>query len=228
MEKQSAGIFNNAFNSSIFAGGDGLSLCNSAHTFVGLSSTNSNSGTTALSATSIEATRLLMRSFVDETGNLLISRADTLLVPPALEETAWEIVNAQGKLDTGDNNPNFSKGKYKIISWDWLTDSNNHFLIDSRMMKLYLKWFQRIPTEFNKDKDFDTLTLGSFIGNDEKQTGEIAGNTLELELLIAEAEAIANSKNVQDWSISSAITKVRRPETTIPAPAMDECIVRSA
>lgn len=156
MEKQSAGIFNNAFNASLFAGGDGLSLCNSAHTFVGLTATNSNSGTTALSATAVEATRLLMRSFVDETGNLLISRADTLLVPPALEETAWEIVNAQGKLDTGDNNPNFSKGKYKIVSWDWLADSNNWFMMDSRMMKMYLKWFQRIPTEFNKDKDFDT------------------------------------------------------------------------
>jgi hypothetical protein len=24
------------------------------------------------------------------------------------------------------------------------------------MMKLYLKWFNRIPVEFNKDKDFET------------------------------------------------------------------------
>ncbi len=156
MEKQSASVFNNAFNSSVFAGGDGLSLCNSSHTFIGLGQTNSNSGSTALSATAVEATRLLMRTFVDETGNLLISQADTLLVPPALEETAWEIVNASGKLDTADNNPNFSKGKYKVISWDWLSDSNNWFMMDSKMMKMYLKWFQRIPTEFNKDKDFDT------------------------------------------------------------------------
>jgi len=29
-------------------------------------------------------------------------------------------------------------------------------MIDSRMAKLYLKWFNRIPIEFNKDKDFDT------------------------------------------------------------------------
>ena len=29
-------------------------------------------------------------------------------------------------------------------------------MIDSRMAKMYLKWFNRIPTEFNKDKDFDT------------------------------------------------------------------------
>ena len=155
-EKHASSIFNNAFNSTIFAGGDGLALCNSAHTFVGGAQTVGNTGTTALSATAVEATRLLMRQFVDETGNLAIARGDTLLVPPQLEETAWEVVNSSGKLDTADNNPNFNKGKYRIIVWDYLTDSNNWFMIDSRMAKLYLKWFDRIPTEFNKDKDFDT------------------------------------------------------------------------
>jgi hypothetical protein len=109
-----------------------------------------------LSATAVEATRLLMRALTDETDNLLISRIDTLLVPPALEEQAWEIVNSTGKMDTADNNPNFNKGKYKIVVWDYLTDSNNWFAMDSKMMKMYLKWFNRIPVEFNKDKDFDT------------------------------------------------------------------------
>lgn len=202
-EKHAATVFNSAFNTTVFSGGDGLALCSTAHTFVGTSTTVSNSGTTALSATAVEATRLLMRQFTDETDNLMIARGDTLLVPPQLEEAAWEIVNASGKLDTADNNPNFNKGKYKIIVWDYLSDSNNWFMIDSKMAKMYLKWFNRIPTEFNKDKDFDTLTVGSFIGNDEKKTDEIAGNHLELELLIAEAEQIANSKNVQDCAISS-------------------------
>lgn len=156
MEKHGASVFNNAFNSSIFAGGDGLSLCNSAHTYVGTSTTVGNTGTTALSATAVEATRLLMRQFTDESDNLMIASGDTLVVPPNLEETAWEIVNASGKLDTGDNNPNFNKGKYKVIVWDYLTDTNNWFMVDSRMSKMYLKWFQRVPTEFNKDKDFDT------------------------------------------------------------------------
>jgi phage major head subunit gpT-like protein len=156
MEKHAASVFNFAFTTSIFAGGDGLSLCNDAHTFVGTATTVDNAGSTALSATAVEATRLLMRQYTDETGNLLVARGDTLLVPPALEETAWEIVNASGKMDTADNNPNFNKGKYKIIVWDYLTDSNNWFMIDSSMAKMYLKWFQRIPTEFNKDKDFDT------------------------------------------------------------------------
>jgi len=156
MEKHASSVFNNAFGTSVFAGGDGLALCSSAHTWVGVPTTVGNSGSTALSATAVEATRLLMRQFTDETGNILVSRADTLLVPPALEETAWEIVNASGKMDTADNNPNFNKGKYKIIVWDYLSDSNNWFGIDSTMAKMYLKWFQRVPTEFNKDKDFDT------------------------------------------------------------------------
>jgi phage major head subunit gpT-like protein len=155
-EKHASSLFNNAFSTSVFTGGDGLSLCSTAHTYVGTDTTVSNSGTTALSATAVEATRLLMRAYTDETDNLLVARGDTLLVPPNLEETAWEIVNASGKMDTADNNPNFNKGKYRIIVWDYLGDSNNWFMIDSKMAKMYCKWFNRIPTEFNKDKDFDT------------------------------------------------------------------------
>ena len=155
-EKHGASLFNTAFNTSVFAGGDSYALCASAHTRVGTALTNSNAGSTALSATAVEATRLLMRQFTDETDNLLVARGDTILVPPALEETAWEIVNASGKMDTADNNPNFNKGKYKVIVWDYLSDSNNWFMIDSKMAKMYLKWFNRVPTEFNKDKDFET------------------------------------------------------------------------
>jgi len=155
-EKHGATVFNNAFNTSVFSGGDSLALCADAHTRVGTTSTNDNAGSTALSATSVEATRLLMRAFTDETDNLLTARGDTLLVPPALEEQAWEIVNASGKMDTADNNPNFNKGKYRVIVWDYLSDSNNWFMIDSKMCKMYMKWFNRMPVEFNKDKDFDT------------------------------------------------------------------------
>lgn len=156
MEKHASSIFNNAFTTSIFTGGDSQALCASGHTYQSTATTVSNSGSTALSATAVEATRLLMRQFTDETDNLMIAQGDTILVPPNLEETAFEITNASGKLDTGDNNPNFNKGKYKVIVWDYLTDTNNWFMIDSRMAKMYLKWFQRVGTEFNKDKDFDT------------------------------------------------------------------------
>lgn len=155
-EKHAASVFNNAFNTSVFSGGDALALCASAHTRVGTVTTQSNVGTSALSATSLSAARLAMRSFLDDTDNLLNVMADVLLVPPELEQTAWEITQSDKKVGTADNDANFLRGRYRVLVWDYLSDTNNWFLIDSRYAKLFLKWFERIGTEFNKDKDFDT------------------------------------------------------------------------
>lgn len=155
-EKHGASIFNNAFNTSTFTGGDTLSLCSSVHTSKPESTTQDNSGTAALSKTSLASARLAMRGFMDNTDNLINAAGDTLLVPPELEQTAWELVTTKKEVGTADNTANFWQGRYKVLVWDYLSDTNNWFLIDSRYAKLFLKWFDRIPVEFNKDKDFDT------------------------------------------------------------------------
>lgn len=155
-EKHGASLFNNAFNTTIFAGGDTLSLCNTAHTYVGTSTTQSNSGTTALSSTAVEATRLLGMQFKDETDNLVDVMFDTILVAPGLEETANTIVKSDWKPGTAQNDINWNLGRYKVIVWTRLTSSTSWFMLDSKYMKMFLKWFDRIPVEFNKDKDFDT------------------------------------------------------------------------
>jgi len=159
-EKHGASIFNNAFNTSVFAGGDGAALCSASHTRVDqdgiATAAMSNLGTSALSQTSLSAARLAMKNYVDDTLNLLNVTADLLLVPPELEETAWTITTSDKKSGTADNDANFWKGRYKIVVWDYLNDSNNWYLIDSRYAKMFLKWFDRMPVEFNKDKDFDT------------------------------------------------------------------------
>lgn len=154
--KHRASIFNNAFNTTIFSGGDTLSLCNSAHTKVGTSTTQDNSGTTALSATAVEATRILMAGYKDETDNLLDIVPDTLVVPINLEETAYKICKSDKVLGSNYNDPNINMGKYKVIVSNRLSDTNNWFMIDSKYSKMFLKWFTRIPVEFNRDKDFDT------------------------------------------------------------------------
>jgi len=155
-EKHGASLFNNAFNTSIFAGGDTKALCATDHSWVGTTSTWGNSGTDALSATALEATRILGMQLLDETDNLMDIMYDTILVPPNLEETANIITKSTLQPYTGDNNMNWNQGRYKVIVWNRLSDSNNWFLIDSKYMKMFLKWFDRIPVEFNKDKDFDT------------------------------------------------------------------------
>ena len=166
MEKASAGVFNDAFTGSgtisvdgitVLSNSEALSLCNDSHTSTGSATTQDNSGTQALSPTSVEATRIAMAGFKDDRDNLISVQPDLILCPRNLEETAWEIISSKGKVDTAENNPNFHEGKYKLAVWDYLSDSNNWFMIDSSMMKLYLNWFDRVALEFFQDKSFDTL-----------------------------------------------------------------------
>jgi len=154
-ESASASTFNNAFTSEP-TDGDGAELCASDHASNATSTTQSNEGTTALSPTAVETARRLMIAFKDDRDGKIDIMPDLLLVPRDLEETAFEIISSKGKVDSADNNANFHFGKYKLAVWDYLTDSNNWFLIDQDYMKIYLQWFDRIPLEFNQDKDFDT------------------------------------------------------------------------
>ena len=166
MEKLGASIFNDAFTgtgsitiegTTVLSNTEALSLCNDAHTSTATATLQDNSGTTALSATAVEATRILMAGFKDDKDNLISVQPDLILCPRNLEETAWEIISSKGKVDSAENNSNFHYGKYKLAVWDYLSDSNNWFMIDSAMMKQFLNWFDRIPLEFFQDKSFDTL-----------------------------------------------------------------------
>lgn len=155
-EKHGMSLFNNAFNTTVFAGGDGLSLCNDAHTFVGTAATQDNLLTAALSPTAVSSARLAMRDFQDDTGNMINVMGDTIIVPPELEQTAYEIINTEKQVNSANNNANFLKGRYSVVVSDYLTDTDNWYMVDSKYMKMFLKWFDRTPVEFNKDKDFDT------------------------------------------------------------------------
>lgn len=160
-EKHGANVFNNSFSSSgptnIQSGGDSQFLCDTDHSTTADSTTQSNDGSLALSASAVETTRRLMTAFTDDRGNKIAVNPDMLIVPRNLEETAWEIIASKGKVDTANNNSNFHQGKYKLAVWDYLTDSNNWWMVDSVMMKMFLHWFDRIPLEFAQDQSFDTL-----------------------------------------------------------------------
>ena len=161
-EKHGASPFNDAFSAtgtSDMTGMDGLSLCNSAHTSNASSgyTNQSNTGTTAISATAVEATRRLMVAFTDDRGNKMTVNPDLLLIPRALEEKAWTIIATKGEVDSAENNANFHYGKYKLAVWDYMSDSNNWFFIDSTLMGTMLEWYDRIPLEFGQDLSFDTF-----------------------------------------------------------------------
>lgn len=155
-EKKGSEVFNNAFTGT--SGPDALSLSNTAHTSrtPGVSN-QSNRGTSALSLTSVESARTSMADFRDWDGELITVMPDMVLAPRELEQTAWEIIASRGKVETAQNNANFHFGKYKLAIWDYLTDANNWFMIDSTLKDMSLLWFDRIPVEFGRAKDFDTF-----------------------------------------------------------------------
>ena len=167
-EEDGSDIFNNAFDTGAAnLGADSQSLCDGAHPHspANTASTQNNSGTSAIGRASIIATRKLMRKFTDDRGKLILVRPDTLLVPAELEDAAFVEANTPRKTGSGDNDLSFVNSLgLKVIVWDYLTDTNNWFMIDSQMAKLHLKWYDRIPVEFAFDPSSSFNLVAKFRG----------------------------------------------------------------
>ncbi len=165
-EKAAASVFNNAF-SDTYAGGDAVGLLSSAHPAspANTSTTQENEGTTALSYVAVVDTRVLMRKFEDDRGQLIPMNPQLILVSPDLEERANAIVNTINKVDVADYHDSLvARRGIGFLVWDYLTDTNNWFLIDQTLAKLYLQWFDRKPLEFAMDPTSDFSLEARFRG----------------------------------------------------------------
>ncbi len=162
-EKKGVSIFNNAFVGT--DGPDGVSLCNASHPYSPAdATTQSNAGSTALSAVSVEATRRTgINGILNDRGEIMDLSYDMLLVPVNLQEKAWEIINSGGKTETANNNRNFHYGRYKMAMWSRLSDSNNWFFLDSKLCKMFLLWYDRVKDGIAMDKDTDTLVAKWYV-----------------------------------------------------------------
>lgn len=163
-EKDAASVFNNAFSSS-YVGGDAVELCGSHPYSPANATTQSNEGTTAFSYNAVVATRKLMRSFVDDRGELIPINPNTILIPPELEDRAYEELNASGKPGGANNDANYvSSLGLRIVVWDYLTDANNWFMIDGGLADMFLNWFDRVPLEFAADPTSDYNLVAKYRG----------------------------------------------------------------
>lgn len=154
--------FNLAFSNDTFFynNSEGVALCSNSHTTNSGASTVTgfdNLGTAALTAVAVAAARIQMRGFRDDQAGRFDVTPDEMLIPTDLFEEAFEIINASGKLDVATNNPNVHQGKYKSIEWNYLTDANNWFLMDSSLRRRFLFWIQRIAVQFAMVEDFDKI-----------------------------------------------------------------------
>ena len=161
-EKHAHRLFNNAFSvdSFFYAHSENVALCSNSHTTTSGASTASgfdNLTTASLTAVGVQALWLQMIGFRGDQAERIDISPDELWYPPDLAEVAYEILNASGKVDTALNNPNVHKGKYTGYMCRYFTDTNNWFLCDSRLRKMYVFWSDRISPEFAMIEDFDTL-----------------------------------------------------------------------
>ena len=158
-----ARMFNNAFSVDTFFynNSEQVALCSNSHTTTVQSASTAtgfdNLVTTALSATALATARIQMRGFRDAVANRIDVEPNEILIPPDLYEEAFEIVSSMGKVDTAENNRNVHFGRYTIKEWNYLSDTNNWFLMDSALRGDALKWFDSVPIEFAQAEDLDTL-----------------------------------------------------------------------
>ncbi len=166
-EKKRARIWNYAFSAAFdyMQSEEGLSLCNSSHTTKSGTSTSSgfdNSGTLALSKTSVASTWLAMRQFRDmDSERIEMDDSFALIVPDTLGDAAEEIVGTVKSLDTAEGNVNPQYGRYRVERYMRLDDysTTNWFMVNWTLMKKYLLWIDRIAADPNTTIDFETLSV---------------------------------------------------------------------
>lgn len=157
IETFATSVFANAFTAGATAGPDAVALCSASHPYSPTNAaTQSNAGTTALSHDAVSATRQAMLRFKDSAGFPMPVNPDTILVPIELEDSARVIVESTLRSSTPNNDANVNRS-YQVITSRYLTDTNNWFLIDSRLARMWLNWYWRVRPEFAADpkSDFD-------------------------------------------------------------------------
>lgn len=161
-QKHGSRIFNNAFSTDTFFynNTEAVPLCSNSHTTTSGVSTATgfdNLVTSSLTAAGVAAARIQMVGFRDDRGNRITIVPDEIWIPNDLYEQAFEIVGSAGKVDTANNNRNVHEGAFTIHEWNYMSDANNWFMIDSRMRKQRLFWIDRVAAEFAFAEDLDTL-----------------------------------------------------------------------
>lgn len=155
---KAANILNNAFSGS-FVGGDGVSLCSTAHPLVN-GSTNANRPTVGvdLNETALEAAVIQIAAWTDERGLLIAAKPRKLIHSPSLQFVSTRLLKTEQRVGTNDNDINALKTNGAIpegytIS-HWMTDTNAWFLTTD--VPNGLKMFQRVALKTGMDGDFDT------------------------------------------------------------------------
>lgn len=158
-EYRAAALLDDAFAGGTFLGIDGLALCHTAHTLINSSSTVANTPTSAtqFGITGINALLNLTQTLKDENGDPIKCVPDTVIYNSSQIDQAMKIFGGDLEPFTANNDVNTIKRRMpgvKHVVKRYTTDTNDYFLVDSRLNDA---WFlMRRPVEFDDEFDFDT------------------------------------------------------------------------
>ena len=155
-QTKAANILNNAFST---AGGDGVSLVNTAHpTALGGTFSNRSSTDADLNETSLEQAMIDIAGFIDERGLKIAMQGRKLIIPVNIQFVADRILNSTLRVGTSDNDIN------ALRNMGMLPDSYtiNHYLTDTDAYFIKtdapngFKHFVRAALTTGMEGDFDT------------------------------------------------------------------------
>lgn len=151
-----AAVYNRAFNTS-YTGGDGVTLCNTAHpTKAGYSFSNRPAVDADLSEASLEQACIDISKLIDDRGLKINYMPKSLHIPVDLMFEADKILKSEYEVGTANNTPNVVRSRFPGGA------KVNHYFSDTDAWFIRtncpngLKSFVRVPDKFDTDDDFDT------------------------------------------------------------------------
>jgi len=141
---------------------DGGAFFQASHS-EGASGTQSNYGTTALSASALQTAITAMRKFKDDQGKPSHIKPNLLVVPPDLEFEARELLNSTYYPEEATNMKlatNVLKGIVNLLVTPYLTDTNNWFLFDTaRTVKPAILQMRKTPVFSSLVKNTESMFM---------------------------------------------------------------------
>lgn len=156
-----ANVLNNAFSGGTYAGGDGVSLLNTAHPLAGTSvATLSNKLTVDadFSELALEQAIIDIGNFVDDANLRIKVLPKKLIVPIGVQFDAIRVLKSEYKTATADNDVNATKSMGALPDGFRI----NHFLTDADAWFIKtdvpdsMIHFERAGYSLTADDDFDT------------------------------------------------------------------------
>ena len=149
-------VLNNAFTT---AGGDGVSLVNTAHpTALGGTFSNQSATNADLNETSLEQAMIDIAGFIDERGLKIAMQGRKLIIPVNIQFVADRILNSTLRVGTSDNDINALRNMGMLPDGytinHYLTDTDAYFIKTDAPNGF--KHFVRAALTTGMEGDFDT------------------------------------------------------------------------